>query len=203
MAGIEDDVRTHVLSGQKFHWVGLLAPPNDALADLAATTDLFLVGHQTPRRMRRTRSLDVGELVVSTARPVLIAGAGVDAVRAERIVVGWKNTRETRRAVADALPLMARATAVAFVAIDDGAPEADSGLADAVGWAKSHGIKAGSRLLPADGDTARALKEAVSDFGGDLLVTGAYGHTRAREWLFGGVTRALLETTDINLLMSN
>ena len=124
---------------------------------------------------------------------------------AENVLVAWKDTRECRRAVVDALPFLvaARHVLVATIAEDDRISARDS-IADVVRFLMKHGVKARSEVLDADKmDAAEALLTAATETGADLIVAGGYGHSRLREWAFGGVTRGFIEDSSTNRLLAN
>jgi nucleotide-binding universal stress UspA family protein len=122
-----------------------------------------------------------------------------------RVLVGWKNTRETRRAIADALPLLQRAE---FVLLAEIAQPAELSavrerLAGVANWAARHDVEVETLAVPSDGQDALALHGLVIEHGMDLLVAGAYGHSRVREWVLGGVTRDLLLRAKVCALVSH
>jgi nucleotide-binding universal stress UspA family protein len=118
-------------------------------------------------------------------------------------VIAWKNTREARRAVADAVPMLRKATEVALVTID---AEPDDwvrgGVRNIASFLSAHGIAARTEILK-DRDETGALTRFLGAFRADLVVSGAYGHSRVREWAFGGMTRSLLDQTGISRLMAS
>jgi nucleotide-binding universal stress UspA family protein len=125
---------------------------------------------------------------------VLIVPAAAVSVKLTRAIVGWKDTRETRRAVSDALPLLRDTAHVSVVEI---AAEADLAAAklrleDVAGWLKRHGVAAESLASPSTGADADRLYAIAEEQGAGLIVAGAYGHSRMRERVLGGVTRDLL-----------
>ena len=132
---------------------------------------------------------------------------GVAALEGRRVLVAWKDTREARRAVADALPLLSRAEEVLVV---EAAPEAEErGQAlrradDVAALLAGHGATArGEALEPGGGAVADDLLLAAGRHGADLVVAGGYGHARLREWAFGGVTRDLLARCPVCCLLSH
>lgn len=164
------------------------------LADEARCADLVLTGVASGDFLDASRNVDIGELIMLAGRPVLIVPTTASTLKLERVLVGWKDTREARRAVSDALPLLALATEVKVVeiALADDLAAADQHVADVVAWLKRHGIQAQGNALLSTGDDATALYAVGQDQGADVVVAGAYGHNRLREWAFGGVTRDLL-----------
>lgn len=148
---------------------------------------------------------NTADLVMQAGRPVLIVPDPVRALAADTVLVGWKDTRATRRAVADAMPFLKRARKVIIVEVAD----EDGGLADArrntreVGaWLEAHGVACEPRALAVEDERIAPLAGIAEDEGADLIVAGAYGHSRLREWVLGGVTRDLLRQTDRCVLFS-
>jgi nucleotide-binding universal stress UspA family protein len=131
---------------------------------------------------------------MQVGRPVLIVPAPIDKLKLERVVIGWKDTRETRRAVFDALPLLKKVAHVTVVEItaEQDLVAARIRLEDVVDWLKRHGIGAKSLVSLSSGDDTTQLNAVAREQGADVIVAGAYGHSRLREWMFGGVTHDLL-----------
>lgn len=129
--------------------------------------------------------------------------AGV--LSAEKVLVAWKDTREARRAVVDAMPFLTDAREVLVTTIAEGDQKAArESAADVVRFLMKHGIKAGSDVLGVGhANGAEALVEIVREVGADLVVAGGYGHNRVREHIFGGMTRSLLDQGLLNRLLSN
>ena len=177
------------------------------LAREARSADLLLTAIDASSYFDNMRRVDTGDLIMQAGRPVLLVPAATEPRRLERVMVAWKDTRETRRAVVDALPLLRTATQVSLVEIrdgKDGRPECEARLADVVAWLKRHGVAVVECVSsPSSGDDATALFALGQDRGIDLTVAGAYGHSRMREWVLGGVTRDLLVSTDRCSLVSH
>ena len=166
----------------------------DYIACEARSADLVITGVATGDFFDASRSVNTGDLIMQVGRPVLIVPGTVDTLTLERMLVCWKDTRESRRAIRDALPLLKKASRVTVVEIaaEERLPEARTRLADVVGWLKQHGVTAEPIAAPSiDGD-ASALYAIAQEHNSDVIVAGAYGHSRMREWAFGGVTSDLL-----------
>jgi nucleotide-binding universal stress UspA family protein len=165
------------------------------LARQARSADLIVsaLAANTSSASNATRRVDIGDLVMQAGRPVLIVPAAA-TLNLQRVVVAWKDTRETRRSVLDALPLLKIAAQVLVVeiAIQDDLAEAQARLDDVVGWLHTHGVAAQAQACLASGDDTRQLRQIIDQNDADLIVAGAYGHSRVREWVFGGVTDDLL-----------
>lgn len=140
------------------------------------------------------RLINVGDVVMNAGRPVLVVPHGVQSLDLGMAVVAWKDTRETRRAVRDALPLLARFRKVTVleIASDSEAEAAREGGRDVAEWMGHHGIAATVRVERPAGSDANRLAALVREMEAGLIVAGAYGHARLREWALGGVTEDLL-----------
>ena len=119
----------------------------------------------------------------------------------ENVLIAWDGSREAARAVADAQPLLesARYVSVDIVQHADGTREAPIGI-DVAAWLDTHGATTRTHI---GADVGTSLLDRASDMQADLIVMGAYGHSRARERVFGGVTRAMLESMTLPVLMSH
>ena len=192
---------------QSLEWrsTEVFAPLADHLAREARGADLVLTGASSGALFDVPRGLNTGDLVMRAGRPVLIVPASATGLRLDRVVIGWKETRETRRATADALPLLRKASYVAVVEI---AAEAElagarTHLADVLGWLRRHGVTAESIAARSNGNDASRLLAIAQEQRAEILVAGAYGHSRLREWVLGGVTRDLLLRGDLCTLVSH
>ncbi|MBU4237842.1 MAG: universal stress protein, partial [Alphaproteobacteria bacterium] len=153
------------------------------------------------------RAPDAGDLIMNIGRPVLVAPPRASAAPVDGVVlVAWKEGREAQRAVAAALPLMKQAREVKVVEICASADAAAAAarVADVAAWLRRHGVVAESEAKVRDerpaGDRILALVEQT---GANLIVAGAWGHSRMREWVLGGVTQALLNRSQSWLLLSH
>lgn len=141
------------------------------------------------------------------ARPVLVVPPGyANGVIPGTAVVGWDGGKQALRAISAALPLLQRASNVQLAVIN---PDQHSGLhgeqpgADMALYLARHGVRVEVLLERTASSEGEALMAMARDSGAGLLVTGAFGHTRYREWVLGGVTRELLERTAIPLLVAH
>jgi nucleotide-binding universal stress UspA family protein len=122
------------------------------------------------------------------------------------VVVAWKDTRECRRAVRDALPFLQQANEVLLLEIgdDDTKSRAKSELADVANYLARHHVLVAEKVFrAARGPVVTELLQFVRDERADLIVAGAYGHSRLGEWIFGGVTHELLGTSQVCCLLSH
>jgi len=145
------------------------------------------------------------DLVMQAGRPLLVVADACDRLDLRRVVIGWKDTPEARRAVVDALPLLRKAKDIKVVEIiedDVDRPAALSEVTDVVAWLSRHGIVASAQVAPECGYAAARLDAIASELGAGLVVAGAYGHSRLGEWIFGGVTRRLVNPSNRCSLLS-
>jgi nucleotide-binding universal stress UspA family protein len=144
------------------------------------------------------------DLVLGAGRPVLVAPyVGEFRPIGKQVLVAWNASRESSRAVADALPILQSAQRVRLLAIAAAEGEGDT-LDQLAAYLGRHGVKTESNRAVASGiEAGDVLLDAVSDFGADLLVMGAWGHSRLRERLLGGVTRTILQQMTVPVLMSH
>ncbi len=145
-------------------------------------------------------------LVLSSGRPIILFPPGSTVSRVDRILMAWNATRESIRAAADALPLLAKAKAVEVLVVDHERNRSGHGQepgADIARHLARHGAQVEVRRLSSGGkDVGRLLLSEAAAFGADLVVMGAYGHSQLREWMFGGVTRTVLYEAGVAVLMS-
>lgn len=186
-------------------WRSALEFPGDALVREARCADLVII-EQTRSSREIYGSLDPAEMLLKVGRPVLLVPTGIAALRAEHVVVGWKDSREARRAVRDALPFLRKARRISVVEVCHGNDKAnaDARVADVAKYLARHRIAAEPHsIVHRDrSDTAHLLQFALEG-GADLLVAGSYGHSRLGEWVFGGVTRDILASSPLCCLMSH
>ena len=175
---------------------------------LSRVADLVVIGRTNLNEKSPIVAPDFPEYVMMNAgRPVLIIPQEYDKdVVGKRVMLCWNASRESIRAVADAIPILRRADLVQIVMYNiDDEPDVNAELAgsDIALYLARHGINV--EVLPPQkskriGDALLVFAREQST---DLLVMGGYGHTRFREFLLGGVTRTVLAESDIPILMSH
>ena len=183
-------------------WRDSEALPTHALLENARIADLIISG--TPQGAGATdiyRHVDPGHLVCAAGRPVLFVAEDRIYRHPECAVIGWKDTAEARRAVVFALPFLQLAKRILVITVQEEDAAVDTGAKDIVRYLARRGIGAESREVESKKGPDGFL-EALDSEGADLVVTGAYGHSRFHERLFGGFTRTLLMRNDLNRLMA-
>lgn len=179
--------------------------PNEVIAAEARAADLVVIGRdRLPGDVYRT--YDPGAVILSCGRPVLVLPHGITHVHGQRILIAWKDTREARLAVRNALPFLRQAQNVSIAAVgpQDLEERAREEVADVARYLEHHGVALGQQIVvstrEADGHVLLRLAE---EHAADLIVAGAYGRSRLSEWIFGGVTRDLLTKSKAPCLFSN
>jgi nucleotide-binding universal stress UspA family protein len=149
------------------------------------------------------------DVVLSCSRPVLVvpyAGRRPDRI-GENVLIAWNGSREASRAVQDALPFMSASSAVTVLLVDPDDELADVELAqDLVAHLGRHGLNAKTQMIRHDLATlavSDAILTHVAELDADLLVMGAYSHSRFREIILGGVTRDILRDMNVPVLMAH
>lgn len=197
---------TQAAAGLEGEWRGVRDLPTRALAGAARACDLIVAGGAPLDDNDLYTAVDTAELVIRSGRPVLVAPPGGGKLRGKAIVVAWKDSREARRAVADALPLLQRADQVVVYEIcgRDDAEGAAFRTEEVAAHLLRHGVKARAKVRAGDDDRVCAeLNIEAEAIDADLIVSGAYGHHRLNEWVFGGVTRGLLRQPERFVLLSH
>ena len=169
----------------------------DYMAQQMRSVDLLVTSAQEGGSLlNRSQYVSVADLVLHAGRPVLVAARTQGEIDLRTVVVGWKDTREARRAVRDALPLLqlAERVIVVEIAATDDLANARLRTQDVVEWLASHGVTSSARAVAATTSEGAQLRNIASDLelNAGLVVGGAYGHTRLREWVLGGITRDFL-----------
>jgi nucleotide-binding universal stress UspA family protein len=194
--------------GVKAEWRISGADALEAVRLNARYSDLVIAGQREREAEEEAGTAPefVDELVLSCGRPVMLvpyAGRFPDA--GKRALVAWNASAEAARAIADALPLLARAERVNVIVFETGqaGDHGEEPGADAALYLARHGVKATvSRYGSPDIDVGSQILSRAADMEADLIVMGAYGHSRMRELVLGGVSRTILESMTAPVLMS-
>jgi nucleotide-binding universal stress UspA family protein len=178
----------------------------DYIAGQARAADFVLTGPALGGALLgETRRTNIGDLVMNAGRAVVIVPSAITGCLLEHAVIAWKDRREARRAVADALPLLkcARRVTVAEVARNADTDNAERRTQDVAAWLQEHGVAAQTLVEPAEGSDIACLHRILDGQRCDFLVAGAYSHSRIGEWAFGGITTDLLMSPDRCTLVSH
>jgi len=195
----------HGAGSPRLHWTEAESDGPWGFGRRALYADLLILGQRD-----RNDPMD-GELpgdflpsvLVQSGRPALVLPyAGPIGPIGRNVLVAWKETRESARAVSSALPWLRKADRVDVVAYGEGANES---LQSLQAYLRMQGV-GNIRLHPGgdkEEDVGNKLLSLASDLSSDLLVMGCYGHSRAREWVLGGATLSMLQWMTLPVLMSH
>jgi len=193
-------LRQQSLQGE---WQVAIGLPTSFVTRRSQAVDIVILGQRNPDQ---TTGLDAPEeVVIACGRPVLIVpyAGHVDRI-GDNAIVAWNGSREAARAVQDALPLLAASASVTVLLVN---PEEDADIEAADDLAvhlARHGLNASKLVVREEilavSDTVLAQ---VAELSADLLVMGAYGHSRLRERVLGGVTRDVLRNMNVPVLMAH
>ena len=206
-AAFRDALNRDKLQGE---WIFREADETGSAIAEAALYNLVVIGQPNPDAgLSGAIGLRPEEIVLSCGRPVLVvpyAGTFPDIGR--RVLVAWNGSRESTRALHDAMSLMAEAEAVTVIEIDPPAPGVAAPAASAAQVAASlvrRGIAAKPETETTSGDISveDLLLSRANDLDADLLVMGAYGHSRMREFVLGGVSRSIFRHMTLPVLMAH
>ncbi len=193
------------LPGDKMEWRSAIEFPTEFLVEQARAADLIVV-KRSQLKAGNPRYLDAAGAMLRMGRPTLSVPDRVTRLEGDRVVVGWKDTREARLAVRDSLPFLARASKVTIAEIctSNEQDAAHRRVRDVASYLKRHGVSCEHevRVHTTEADAGYLIRLAA-DIRADLIVTGGYGHSRLGEWIFGGMTHSLLQEAQVCLLMSH
>ena len=194
-------------AARRVEWRSALELPTEFVLREVRSADLVIIGSTRHPALRDPyRCIDPGTVLLRAGRPILLVPPGVTALAGKRVAVAWRDTREARRAIVDALPFLQKAETVAIVEFCEPGEEASAQrrLDEVTQFLLRHDVRtAYERVRPIDVTVTNALSRFVQDDAIDLIVAGGYGHTRLGEWIFGGVTHDLLTDSPVCCLLSH
>jgi nucleotide-binding universal stress UspA family protein len=181
-------------------WLRQIGDQGYWVAELGRSADLLIIGRRTDDPGVSVEAIETA--LFGSGRPVLISPAAALAALPETIVIAWKSTPEAARAVGAAMPLLSTAKQILIVTIaeDQGLSDEEEGarLLTSLRW---HGFNVSLRRLPPGPQGAASTLLAAAAEQAALIVMGAYGNSRLRQWVFGGFTRHILRGAEVPVLM--
>lgn len=179
---------------------------DDAVGLRARYADLIVLGPEMGSTKNLKHTVLKGVLFAAQ-RPVLVLREeGKPTLKPQTVVIGWDSGLEASRAVREALALIAAAKAVYIVMVDPVATDREDGEepgADVAAYLSRHGARVTVEALPGGGHSiADVLRMRANDLSADMIVMGAYGHSRMRERIFGGVTNDMIEESALPVFMA-
>nr|WP_319385951.1 universal stress protein [uncultured Roseibium sp.] len=184
----------------------LTGGPLDSVLVNCRPTDLVVIGQTNPDRPEPMRELLIETVLFESGVPVLLVPyIGSNAFQPKNVLVGWDGSSTATRAIHSALPVLEKADNITVLVIEKRA-QSDHGQpgAEVANYLARHNMNVTVDVVtnPQTG-VADAVLNQVSDNGHDLVVMGGYGHSRMREFLFGGATREILEAMTVPVLMAH
>ena len=185
--------------GPSVGWRAETGDPSHLVAERARFFDLIVLGRSS-RVVDEPSSNTIEAVLARSGRPVLLAPAEPMANLGEAVAIAWNGSPQAVRALAASLPLLVAAESVMLITVGDGDNSDIPAILDHLNW---HGVVAKHRQIPAPSSesTGILLLNAAQEAGADMLVMGGYGHQPWREALFGGVTRDIIGTSLVPLLL--
>ncbi len=177
-----------------------------AVATEARWNDLFVATCPRPNESLRWGPMIEGVLFEGGRGLYLVPPKVGPRAAIHTVLIAWADTRQGARAVAEALPLIGQAEQVHIISVAEEAHGRMGGaeaLADITAHLARHGIGAAATVLDTAGSPGECLLEEADRISADLIVAGAYGHSRFREWVLGGVTEELLSNAPVPLLVAH
>ncbi|WP_029075851.1 universal stress protein [Kaistia adipata] len=175
----------------------------DGIVHEVRLADLVVIGEDDPERPEPVREALTEAILFNAGAPVLIVPrGGPTSINADRIMIAWDGTITASRAVRAAMPFLKMASHVEIVLVDDGKklPTGER----LCGHLLRHGVESSIRKVPNPGkDVAKAIRQAAVEAEADIIVMGAYGHSRLLEWILGGATRGMLTGLSLPVLMTH
>jgi nucleotide-binding universal stress UspA family protein len=175
-------------------WRSARALPVPYMLQQARAADILVVGALGETLVDPSAAVDPSDLVMQAGRPLIVVPPMVQWLDLRSVLVAWKDVREARRAVFDALPILAAAKEVTIAEIpeqDGRHADAVSRVADVAAWLRGHGIAANTVVPEKAAGVTEQLDQIAANVGAGAVIAGAYGHSRFREWVLSGVTRHL------------
>jgi nucleotide-binding universal stress UspA family protein len=178
----------------------------DYIAVQARSADLIIsAGSISHNQMPEGQPAGIGQLAIKAGRPLLLVPQSARKITFSRSMVAWKDTREAKRAIHDAIPFLKMADEVTLFAVtgEQERLDAQAQLKDVAQWLKEHDVVSEVAVVSTKSAPDGYLHAEVLSRRCDFLVAGAYGHTRLDEWVFGGVTRDILLKAERLTLVSH
>jgi nucleotide-binding universal stress UspA family protein len=172
---------------------------------IARHFDLSIVGQAEPEKSPAAEITAEGALFESGRPVIIVPYIQKEPLKLDRVMLCWDGSRAAARAIADSLPLLVQAGRVEVVIVtNERGKEDEIEGADMGAHLARHGLKVEvKRTVLADIDVADVILSHAADSGADFIVMGGYGHSRLREFVLGGVTRSILRSMTVPVLMSH
>jgi nucleotide-binding universal stress UspA family protein len=186
----------------RWDWQSFDGDPAQTLVSVSSLSDLVVLSQAGRDRTTSASPLSVvDDVAVNAGCAILVVPKGVKQFDAMApVVIGWNASEQAARAIRETLPALKLAASVTLVSVSEEGEEFPS--TDASAYLSRHGITSDLRTFTdADGAPDALIMQVAKEVGAGAILIGAYGHSRLRETLLGGVTRRLSTQSDIPILM--
>lgn len=207
LKGAEDRFREiATLAGVSCEWRADVGDPTSLLIKHARAADVLIVGRDAANASG-WRAPHPADLAMRAGRSILIVPPNpARSVVGAPVLLAWTDSRESRLAAVAAIPMLREAESVRVLELCD--PEDMDGArlrtADVVAWLTRHGVKAEAEARAYDDrSSGRRLLDCAAEMKAGAIVSGAWGHARMRQWIFGGVTQTLITESPVALLLAH
>lgn len=193
-------------AGVSCEWRADVGDPTSLLIKHARAADVLIVGRDAANASG-WRAPHPADLAMRAGRSILIVPPNpARSVVGASVLLAWTDSRESRLAAVAAIPMLREAESVRVLELCD--PEDMDGArlrtADVVAWLTRHGVKAEAEARAHDDRSAgRRLLDCAAEMKAGAIVSGAWGHARMRQWIFGGVTQTLITESPVALLLAH
>jgi nucleotide-binding universal stress UspA family protein len=204
VAAFEEAARRAAISAEAHRPSTTFAGTADLFGKMARRFDLSIIRQAWPDKSTPSR-LIIEAALFDAGRPVLVVPYIQNSeLRLDRVMVCWDGSRSAARAIGDAMPFLRRSAEVQVVVVSErGKTDDIPGIGLATHLAR-HGVTVELKQIVApDVRVANVLLSHAAEWPADFMVLGAYGHSRLREFILGGVTRSVLESMTVPVLMSH
>jgi nucleotide-binding universal stress UspA family protein len=191
------------VDGPNCAWIEEVGRADTCVARRGRVADLVVISRAQEENAVTTITETLEAALMDSGKPLLVAPSAAPSAVGNHVAVAWNGGQEAARAVTAAIPFLGAAQHVTILTVGDPSPPEANAEALA-GYLGSHGIEAAvQKLEESGGSVSQTLLEAAGKAGADLMVMGAYTHSRLRELVFGGVTYEVLSAASIPVLMAH
>ncbi len=183
-------------------WLEMEGLEAQIVGDHGRLFDLIVIGCAS-KQTSADRNAMCEAALFESGRPVMVASAECPSTLGKTIVVAWNGSTETARTIALGMPFLSEAATVVVLTVEGGTVPGPSGE-EVANHLNRNGIKAEARLVQPEGRTTGvALLEETTAIGADLMLKGAFTHSRLRQLIFGGTTQHILSAAEIPVFMAH
>lgn len=191
------------VDGPNCSWIEDVGRADSCIARRGRVSDILVMTRAEGENAATTITETLEAALMDSGRPLMVAPSKGAETVGNHVAIAWNGGEEAARAVTAAVPFLRAADAVTIMTVGEPCPS-ESDQKALAGYLDSHGIKARIQELDEQaGSVSETLLSAAKTANADLLVMGAYTHSRLRELVFGGVTYEILEAADIPVLMAH